>query len=70
MWVDREASGFRVRQYLLFEGRAALGADVAVGYDRARRVASLWMRPAAGVTASNVPQGMVSPEPTGIHTPG
>ncbi len=68
MWVDREASGFRVRQYLLFEGRAALGADVAVGYDRVRRVASLWMRPAEGVTASIVPQGMVSPEPTGLFS--
>ena len=35
-----------MRQYLLFDASASLGADVTVGYDRARRVASLWMTPA------------------------
>lgn len=67
-WVDREASGFRVRQYVLFEADAQLSADVAVGYDRARRIASLWMTPAEGVTAHVTPRGAVSAEATGIFT--
>lgn len=65
-WVDQETSGFRVRQYVLFEADARLGASVSVGYDRARRVASLWMTPAAGVTAHVTPRGAVSAEPTGL----
>ncbi|MBI5515168.1 MAG: hypothetical protein HY909_15435 [Deltaproteobacteria bacterium] len=65
-WVDRESSGFRVRQYLLFDAEASLGADVRVGYDRARRVASLWMIPAPGVTARITPRGVVTAEPTGF----
>jgi hypothetical protein len=65
-WVDRETSGFRVRQYLLFEAEASLGADVRVGYDRTRRVASLWMIPAPGVTARITPRGVVTAEPTGF----
>lgn len=67
-WIDRETSGFRVRQYLLFEAQAQLGADVAVGYDRARRVASLWMRPAEGVRATITPRGVVSAEATGFFS--
>lgn len=67
-WIDRETSGFRVRQYLLFEAQAELGADVAVGYDRARRVASLWMRPAEGVRATITPRGVVSAEATGFFS--
>lgn len=65
-WIDREAGGFRVRQYLLFDASASLGADVTVGYDRARRVASLWMTPAAGVQATITPRGMVNVEPQGF----
>jgi hypothetical protein len=67
-WIDRETSGFRVRQYLLFEAQAELGADVAVGYDRARRVASLWMRPAEGVRATITPRGVVSAAATGFFS--
>jgi hypothetical protein len=65
-WIDRETGGFRVRQYLLFDASASLGADVTVGYDRARRVASLWMTPAAGVQATITPRGMVNVEPQGF----
>jgi hypothetical protein len=65
-WIDREAGGFRVRQYLLFDASASLGADVTVGYDRARRVASLWMTPAAGVQATITPRGLVNVEPQGF----
>lgn len=65
-WIDRETSGFRVRQYLLFDASASLGADVTVGYDRARRVASLWMTPAAGVQANITPRGLVNVEPQGF----
>ncbi len=67
-WIDRETSGFRVRQYLLFDAQAELGADVAVGYDRTRRVASLWMRPAEGVRATITPRGVVSAEATGFFS--
>lgn len=67
-WIDRESDGFRVRQYLLFDARAALGADVSVGYDRVRRVASLWMTPASGVQAEITPRGMVSAEATGFFS--
>lgn len=67
-WVDRESDGFRVRQYLLFDASASLGADVSVGYDRATRVASLWMTPAAGVQAQITPRGMVSAEATGFFS--
>jgi len=65
-WIDRETGGFRVRQYLLFDASASLGADVTVGYDRARRVASLWMTPAAGVQATITPRGLVNVEPQGF----
>ena len=65
-WIDRETSGFRVRQYLLFDASASFGADVTVGYDRTRRVASLWMTPAAGVQATITPRGMVAVEPQGF----
>jgi hypothetical protein len=67
-WIDRETSGFRVRQYLLFEAQAELGADVAVGYERASRVATLWMRPAEGVRATITPRGVVSAEATGFFS--
>lgn len=67
-WVDRETQGFRVRQYLLFEADATLGADVSVGYDPQRRVASLWMRPVDGVRAHITPRGVVSPSATGFFS--
>ncbi|MFO0626780.1 MAG: hypothetical protein U0325_14290 [Polyangiales bacterium] len=67
-WVDRESDGFRVRQYLLFDASASLGADVSVGYDRTTRIASLWMTPANGVQAQITPRGMVSAEATGFFS--
>jgi hypothetical protein len=67
-WIDRETSGFRVRQYLLFEAQAELGADVAVGYERTSRIATLWMRPAEGVRATITPRGVVSAEATGFFS--
>jgi hypothetical protein len=67
-WIDRESNGFRIRQYLLFEAQAELGADIAVGYDRTRRIASLWMHPAQGVQATITPRGMVSAEATGFFS--
>ena len=65
-WIDRESDGFRVRQYLLFDASASLGADVTLGYDREHRIASLWMTPAAGVQATIAPRGLVSAEPQGF----
>lgn len=67
-WVDRETSGFRVRQYVLFEADAQLSADVTVGYDPVRRIASLWMTPVQGVAAHVTPRGVITPEPTGLFT--
>jgi hypothetical protein len=66
MWVDREAMGFRIRQYFLFEADAQMSADVQLGYDRVHRVASIWMSHAQGATAHVTPRGLVSAEPTGI----
>lgn len=68
LWVDRQSDGFRVRQYLLFDASAAFSADVTVGYDRERRVASLWMTPRNGVSASITPRGTVSASPTGFFS--
>ncbi len=68
LWVDRQSDGFRVRQYLLFDASASFGADVTVGYDRARRVASLWMTPRDGVAANITPRGTVSASPTGFFS--
>jgi hypothetical protein len=65
-WVERESSGFRVQQYLLVEMEAALGVDLALAYDRTRRLATLWMRPAEGVTASVRPVGTVTARATGF----
>jgi hypothetical protein len=66
MWVDREAMGFRIRQYFLFEADAQMSADVQLGYDRTRRIASIWMTHAQGATAHVTPRGVVTAEPTGI----
>lgn len=65
-WVDRQADGFRVRQYLLFDASASLSANVTVGFDRTRRIASLWMTPAPGVEATITPRGMVNAEAEGF----
>jgi hypothetical protein len=67
-WVERESSGFRVRQYLLVEMEASLGVDLAVGYDRQKRLATLWMRPGEGVTASVRPVGSVTAQATGFFS--
>ncbi len=69
-WVDRESSGFRVRQYLLVDMDASLSVDIDVGYDRARRLATLWMRPPEGgaVSAHITPRGLVTAEATGFFT--
>ncbi len=69
-WVDRESSGFRVRQYLLVDMDAQLSVDLEVGYDRARRLATLWMRPPQGaaVSAHVTPRGLVTAEATGFFS--
>ena len=69
-YVDRESSGFRVRQYLLVDMDAQLSVDVAVGYDRTRRMATLWMRPPPGgqVSAHVTPRGLVTAEATGFFS--
>jgi hypothetical protein len=69
-WVDRESSGFRVRQYLLVDMDAELSVDIDVGYDRARRLATLWMRPPQDgqVTAHVTPRGLVTAEATGFFS--
>ncbi|MGE0786570.1 MAG: hypothetical protein AB7S26_12940 [Sandaracinaceae bacterium] len=67
-WLDRESTGFRVRQYLRFEGDAALTASLHVGYDRRARVATVWLRPEPGVTAEVRPTGLVRAEATGVFS--
>ncbi len=68
IWVDREAMGFRIRQYVLFEADAQLAADVQLGYDRNRRIASVWMTPPQGASAHVVPRGVVNAEATGVFS--
>ena len=67
-WLDRESSGFRVRQYLRFEAEATFTASLHVGYDARTRIASVWLRPAPGVTATVEPTGLVQAEATGIFS--
>lgn len=63
-WVDRESMGFRVRQYLRFDASASFNATMEIGYDRMRRIATIWMRPDDNVTASVVARGLVEAEAT------
>ncbi len=67
-WLDRESSGFRVRQYLRFDAAATFTASLHVGYDGRTRVATVWLRPAPGVMAQVRPQGLVRAEATGIFS--
>jgi hypothetical protein len=67
-WIDRESNGFRVRQYLRFEGDASFGTSFRVGYDREARIASVWLEPAAGVAAQIVPRGLVQAQATGVFS--
>lgn len=63
-WVDRESMGFRVRQYLRFDARAAFSAAMEIGYDRPSGIATIWMRPGPEVEAAVEPRGMVTAEAT------
>ncbi|WP_053236343.1 C2 domain-containing protein [Sandaracinus amylolyticus] len=65
-WVDRESMGFRVRQYLRFDATAAFRATMEVAYDRPHRIATIWMRPDADVTAAVTPRGLVQAEATNV----
>ncbi|HJL19863.1 MAG TPA: hypothetical protein RMH99_29640 [Sandaracinaceae bacterium LLY-WYZ-13_1] len=67
-WLDRESTGFRVRQYLRFEAEAAFSASLHVGYDARSRIATIWLRPAPGVEAQVRPTGLVQAEATGIFS--
>lgn len=67
-WLDRESSGFRVRQYLRFDAAATFTASLHVGYDPRARIATVWLRPAPGVTAQVTPQGLVRAEATGLFS--
>jgi len=65
-FVDRESSGFRVRQYLRFDAEAQLNAAMEVGYDSQKKIASLWMRPGDSVSATVTPRGLVSANATSV----
>lgn len=67
-WLDRESTGFRVRQYLRFEAEATFTASLSVGYHARSRIASIWLRPAPGVTAQVRPTGLVRAEATGVFS--
>jgi len=67
-WLDRESTGFRVRQYLRFDAAATFSASLHVGYDARTRIATVWLRPAPGVTAQVTPQGLVRAEATGVFS--
>ncbi len=67
-WLDRESTGFRVRQYLRFDGEATFSASFHVGYDARTRIASIWLHPSPGVTAHVEPTGLVQAEATGVFS--
>lgn len=67
-WLDRESTGFRVRQYLRFDGEATFAASFHLGYDARTRIASIWLHPAPGVTAHVEPTGLVQAEATGLFS--
>jgi hypothetical protein len=67
-WIDRESSGFRVRQYLRFDAAATFAASLHVGYDARTRLATVWLRPAPGVQAQVQPQGLVRAEATEVFS--
>ena len=67
-WLDRESTGFRVRQYLRFDASAELTASLHVGYDARARIATIWLRPAPGVAAQVQPRGLVRAEATGVFS--
>lgn len=67
-WLDRESTGFRVRQYLRFDAAASMEASLHVGYDRQTRIASVWLRPQPGVQATVTPTGLVRAEATGVFS--
>jgi hypothetical protein len=65
-WVDRESMGFQVQQYLRFDSAAAFNARMEVGYDRAARIVTVWMRPEGEVVATVEPRGLVEARATGV----
>jgi hypothetical protein len=55
MFLDRQETGFRVRQYVFFDATATLVGDVDVAYDRDEQLFTVWLSPIdveAQVTAS------------------
>ncbi len=65
MWIDREADGFRIRQYVLFESSIELQANLTVGFDPVTRIATVWMRPAeTGAATALRSVGQVTPQAT------
>jgi C2 domain-containing protein len=48
MFLDRQDSGFQVRQYVFFDATATLVGDVDVAYDREEQLFTIWLSPAGG----------------------
>ncbi len=67
-WLDRESTGFRVRQYLRFDAAASFTASLHLGYDGRTRIASVWLRPQPGVRAVIQPTGLVQAEATSVFS--
>lgn len=44
-FLDREESGFRIRQYVFFDATATLKGDVDVAYDRDAQLLTVWLTP-------------------------
>lgn len=65
-WVQRQASGFKLQQYLFFDAEASLQTTFDIGYDPSTKIASLWMQPQAGVQARVTPRGSLSAQATNI----
>ncbi len=44
-FLDREESGFRIRQYVFFDATATLRGEVDVAYDRDAQLLTVWLTP-------------------------
>lgn len=65
-WVDREQSGFRVKQYVFFEAEAQMRAAFDIGYDASKKVASLWLKPQDDVQSTVRPLNAVTVQSTNV----
>jgi hypothetical protein len=63
VWVDREHSGFRVRQYVYFVVDVYMIGALDIGYDQNRKLATVWVTPVGPASVSIRPLGHINASP-------